>query len=223
MPVPSTGGQLRTKIQDMQVGDYIKIHYKSSYTYGIGDGGKPECPVTGVALNQGGAGGHLNYHFYGIKVDKGLIIADRVWYHSVSWDTLNSIDQVQGAKATLDGMDITIRSLGGGNSYADADGKSSTTDKGLGAWPVDNEWDEYIVRKDYGGDGPGDDSIWHWKTAVTTWTQETPVVGLWGSNNRINRGNRNTSIKHFTGATSSSATTSRGFRPVFEYQEADPS
>lgn len=96
MPVPATKGQLRTRIEDMQIGDYIVCNYlASSGAVGIfsnlGGTAGTEIPVTGSATPNG--------TFYFVKVDKGLLIADRVVQHSIRWDTLNAGKVIQGRPA----------------------------------------------------------------------------------------------------------------------------
>jgi len=98
MPVPATKGQLRTRIEDMQVGDYIICEYQaSSGSVGLfrnlGTSTAAEIPVTGEAAPNGS--------FYLVMVDKKpgygwLLIADRVIQHSISWNILNSNKFIQG-------------------------------------------------------------------------------------------------------------------------------
>lgn len=222
MAAPNTGGSLKTSIQDMQVGDYIKVefHFNSPYSF-IRDyqGSVNEIPVTGNDDLMTGSSSRYDFA-YMIKADKGLLISDRVIANNVSWDTLNNEGAIQGNKLfTLGGVTGIIRSLGGGNSYATADGKSSATDTGNGAWPVDNEWDTYLVNKDY-GTGAGRDDVWHW-SHLRTWIQETRNPSLGASTGRIGRGL--STVKDLNATILSSASgTSIGFRPVFEYQEVTP-
>ncbi|BAU28210.1 hypothetical protein DFP93_101287 [Aneurinibacillus soli] len=223
MPMPNTSGQLRSKIQDMQIGDYIKTYW----TVGSWDveylkttGIYTEYPVTGVPWASNG-------FFYFIKADKGLLISDRVIFHTKSWDFLNGEKVVQGRHLvkSFDGIQGIIRSLGGGNAYTDANGNMSLTDKGLGAWPTNNEWDEYIVRKDY-GTGAGRDDVWHWNN-VATWCQETPVNGFVPYNgssaqnpaNNVRVGRGQGGLKHVLTRLSGDSLNLYGFRPVFEYKE----
>lgn len=225
MPIPNTGGQLKTKIEDMQVGDYIPCSYlanlgenKRGYLTELGVSSKQEIPIPANSLVDG--------KFYFIKVDRGILIADRVVQTSISWDTLNSAMLVEGAysigNAFLDASyppDIVgkVRSLGGGNSYATADGKSSTADTGNGAWPADNEWDSYIVRKDY-GTGAGRDDVWHMGTTMPfTWCQDTLInQPTW----RSVRGRFSPNyFRYDTFCVSSTVNTLFGFRPVFEFTE----
>lgn len=215
MAAPNTGGQLKSKITDMKVGDYIKARYNNmaagyaGAVDSVGTSTRPEAGFLGAATND--------YTFYFIKVDKGLLVADRVLQHSISWDELNKSDYIQGKNVNvIDGiMSGIIRSLGGGNSYASATGTSSTTDTGNGAWPIDNEWDRYIVKKDY-GTGAGRDDVWHWN-AIYTFTQDTLMVGVGVNTARMLRGK--TSNKYLASTASSSLDANRGFRPVFQYQE----
>lgn len=204
---PNTGGQLRTRLEDMEIGDYIQLNMNWSVlwpsTFNLGSGGFAELPVTGSSSPTG--------FFYAIKVKRGTLISDRVLLHSVSWDTLNNAELIQGMPSvSLPG--VIVRSLGGGNSPATADGNSSAINTGNGAWPVDNEWDRYIV-----GMFEGRDDVWHWSNAYS-WCQDTPTLAYGDSGRRIYRG-------YTTGANgisrNASATVSNavGFRPVFQYQE----
>jgi hypothetical protein len=113
-----------------------------------------------------------------------------------------------------------IRSISGGNAYLGTDGKASLIDKGLGAWPINNEWDTYIVKSDLGGTvTPGDDNVWHWQ-GVYSWGQDTSIVPLASSSSRIMRG-KYTTIKVDPTMSSNSINLTVGFRPVLEYPE-DP-
>jgi hypothetical protein len=229
MAEPNTGGVLRTSIADMEVGDYIKLGYNNgtgvtqaghfwAWNY---SGGASEIPLSGYNNTTNGG------YFYMIKVEAGLLIADRVVRNSISWDTLNSAEFIQGKKEensfnpyyAFSGKNGIFRSLGGGNSYADASGNSSATDAGLGAWPTDNEWDEYIVRKDY-GTGAGRDDVWHWSNCQT-WTQDTLLSGMWGYTDankwRVDRGL--SSLDYFAAHGSNLINGSIGFRPVFQFDE----
>ncbi|MDH6674236.1 hypothetical protein M2277_004928 [Paenibacillus sp. LBL] len=93
MATPATTGQLRTKTQDMQIGDYIACGYKATAnTIGefnnLGMATGSEIPITGVSAPDG--------FFYLIKVDTGLLIADRVIQNSITWDVLNNSRVMQG-------------------------------------------------------------------------------------------------------------------------------
>ncbi|RAT97928.1 hypothetical protein [Brevibacillus sp. Leaf182] len=234
MPTPATTGQLRTKIAAMEIGDYLKVNWIGPATYEIGDGGKPECPVSGIFYNTDPSkpASHLNYFFYFIKIDKGLLVCDRVWYHTVSWDTLNSGKQVQGLAAKVDDINGWVRCLTGGVAYTDENGRLSLTDKNKGAWPLNNEWDKYIVNFPVDMIQPGKtlDDVFHWK-GVWSITQDTPANGLQDASgsvqanlpyNRILRGggfNEATPANDIGYTTSANKLSTIGFRPVFEYKE----
>jgi hypothetical protein len=123
MPVPNTGGTLRTSISDMQVGDYIICGMNANTSgqaaqigYAGSTGYSGEVALAGQSTTPSGQW----YSFYFIKADKGLLIADRVIQHTISWDTLNSAKYIQGGILTLlGGVNGIIRSLGGGCAYAD--------------------------------------------------------------------------------------------------------
>ncbi|WP_312113528.1 discoidin domain-containing protein [Brevibacillus reuszeri] len=361
MPAPATTGQLRDKVSDMEVGDYIKASLYSDNTAALAvinlnpSSGISEIPLTGNPASTTG-------FFYFIKVDKGLLIADRVCRHSVSWDAINAAKYIQGIpwansiipimtsndspvgkanasstvsgawrcfdgsatnswisasvptstspewvafeftepkvikrydiiayssadpgrskfwtfEASNDGMtwdvldaytsgaawtdkieivinnntpylkyrismtermgvsayvrigDIKmydavgiIRSLSGGVAFADANGNRSTTDTGNGGWPVNNEWDKYVVNF------PTNmiqvekslDDVFHYINVVT-WCQDTPSLSMPSAVNtaRVGRGQSKIDGFGFNPSTLTSATLGC-FRPVFEYKE----
>ena len=112
----------------------------------------------------------------------------------------------------------SVRSLSGGVAYLGADGKPSLTNANLGAWPPINEWDRFIVGSNLNGKiTAGDDNVWH-HTSVGTWSSSTPVVSLKESTYRIGRV-KNTGFVF--GNPSSYSGSAYGFRPVFEFLEAD--
>jgi hypothetical protein len=124
----------------------------------------------------------------------------------------------------------SFRSLSGGVAYIDANGNSSTTDKSLGAWPPNNEWDKYIVNSDLKGKiTKGDDNIWHWNNNKASWTKDTPINGMnrgdgWlGQNDRRIHNKLTTTgeIKGRSYSTSSYVGVEIGFRPVLNYVESD--
>lgn len=231
MAAPATNGQQRSSVESMELGDYIMVNWTATATYQIGDGGKPECPVTGVALNTGGSGGHLNYYFYMVKVDRGLLIGDRVWYHTVAWDTLNNAKQIEGAISTVGTVSGIIRSLTGGVAYADASGNRSLVDLSLGSWPTMNEWEKYLVNfpESLIQSGKTKDSVWNYTSAFTL-CQDTPLMGLTRkidsyvvntSNVRVVRGTEGATVNMLwmLANASNAVSASIGFRPVFEYKE----
>jgi hypothetical protein len=222
MPVPATTGQERNSILNMEVGDYIKfsaIRQSTSHSrtiFGYNNGYSSEIPVNGVSTTNGG-------YFYMIKVDKGLLIADRVVFHSYSWDEMNNDKVIQGngrffnQPSDVNGI---LRSLTGGVAYADANGNKSTTDQGTGlTFPTINEFDKYILGFDQTKIQSGKTlaDVFH-HDVIKTWTQDTPIISIAASTNRVARGGT-TGTNNFSYLSSSTANTTVGFRPVFEYQE----
>lgn len=226
MGVPATTGVLRTKVSDMQIGDYIPAYWTNGSwdnEYLKTTGSHAEYPVTGVPYAS------LNGFFYFIKVAKGIIVSDRVIYHTTTWDSLNASKVIQGRPLAIpfNGINGVVRSLTGGVAFADANGNMSLTDKGFGAWPTNNEWDKYIVNfpADKIQSGKTSDDVFHW-SGIGTWCQDTPANGmvhttvptLNGQNTRrIYRG-------YVYGKTptlneSNLSSVAIGFRPVFEYKE----
>lgn len=232
MGVPLTTGQLRTKIEDMEIGDYISCGYigntgtfntSVSSNHWLINRTASEIPLTSSSTPNG--------IFYFIKVGKGLLVGDRVVQHSLSWDVINSGKGIQGFPKTLDNISGTIRSLTGGVAFADTDGKLSMTDKLLGGFPLNNEWDRYIINFPTNKIQSGKtlDDVFHIDRNSNpnipyTWVQETPRLGFVGINNvtstnlyRIVRVKfSNSFVSHLASSTSGDYV---GFRPVFEYKE----
>jgi len=123
-----------------------------------------------------------------------------------------------------------IRSLSGGCAYTDANGNMSLTDKSLGAFPTNNEWDKYIVNNTLNGKITKDNNtVWNHKTTIQNWCRETPINGIWvntsgsttASNiSRMLRGYRNDGWNNVNWTTSNSAY-NLGFRPVLNYVETN--
>lgn len=108
-----------------------------------------------------------------------------------------------------------IRSMTGGIAYIDDKGNQSTTDKGLGAWPPNNEWDKYLVNSDLKGKIiKGDDNIWHrnFGSQRGTWCKDTPLISS------VNRTYRYDATFLYNRSSDSSWP---GFRPVLNYVESD--
>lgn len=209
MPVPATNGMLRKRIYEMRIGDYIPCTFDPvNYTfYAVGGPIFNEIPVTGSTY--GGT-------FYFIKADRGLLIADRVVYVNVSWNTLNNNKLIEGKPYVLDGVSGIIRSLTGGVYPADQYGNknSSATDAGYGGWPTDNEWDKYIVNSSLNGNiTPGDDNVWNWSNIYTI-VKDTHLYDI---SYRTIRGKD--SVRYISYKHGSAADITHGFRPVFEYKE----
>ncbi|RJE90657.1 hypothetical protein D3P07_00670 [Paenibacillus sp. 1011MAR3C5] len=226
MTVPATTGQLRDNIHEMEIGDFIAMCINPDYEFGTG--GKTECPIIGVPHNASVG----NYFWYMIKVDKGLLISDRVWIHTFAWNVINNNKCIEGI--FIPALNGYIRSLTGGVGYVGVNGNLSMTqiDLSYGAFPVNNEYDTYIKRSDLDGKiTPDDDNVWHHKH-IQTVVQDTPVAGTHVSiggqtkivttSLRVLRGYDNrmdSTFKDFSTATTNEGWSTTGFRPVFEYKE----
>ncbi|MGE7624635.1 hypothetical protein ACQKMD_16735 [Viridibacillus sp. NPDC096237] len=233
MPLPATTGQLRVNIANMEIGDYIKVSIIAANSWSTcltaKELGYPECALTGATSG--------NRFFYFIKVAKGILVGDRIIIHSYSWDTMNSQKIVQGLPLTISDHNTSgiLRSLTGGVAFADVNGNKSLTEQGYGGWPSNNEWDKYIMNfpKDKISSGKELDDVFHFtrnaqkSTGAYTWCQDTPIVSIAPSTNRVLRSGK---YIHGDGiekipapghgnATSNIGAAYAGFRPVFEYEE----
>jgi hypothetical protein len=125
-----------------------------------------------------------------------------------------------------------IRSISGGNAYLGTDNKYSLTNQSLGGYPVNNEWDKYIVNSNLNGKiTPGDNNIWHWDN-LTSLMKDIPINGIkdiTGGNTtttnsyRIIRGYKDQygSLNRVNIVLSGSVYADTGFRPVLQYIESD--
>lgn len=214
MGTPATTGQLRTDIASMEIGDYIacSIHgYFILAAMGRNDVTYPEIPVTGMVRES-----YYN-KFYFIKVDEGLLIADRVVYHSISWDVLNTEKVIEGkSQDGANGITGIIRSLTGGVAYADASGNKRTSYTGsVGGWPTNNEWDKYIVNfpSEMVQAGKTLDDVFHWN-GVGTFVQDTKYRD---SSYRSARGRAY--VDYMDNMATNVISSGYAFRPCFEYKE----
>lgn len=88
------GLTIKSKLQDMQIGDCIPCRYTASTGNTVGNFSElgictaSEIPVAAATTPNG--------LFYFIKATKDLFVADRVIQSSISWDTLNSGGFVSG-------------------------------------------------------------------------------------------------------------------------------
>jgi Carbohydrate esterase 2 N-terminal len=179
-PLPATTGTLKSKVSEMKVGDYIICGmYVNPFRQlqNLGDKDTIHSGIfsTPIPFTNGG----LKYststlyrgHFYLIKVDKGLLVADRVVFsgQNATWSSLSNttvtLDGVTVVNNLIDGTSFekgsvnfgsetspgdfknikgVVRSLTGGIAYRDKyDNIRSINDK-YGAYPANNEWDKYI-------------------------------------------------------------------------------
>lgn len=227
---PPTTGKLCNSLDEMNIGDYI-VWKRDSATHSFGGSIDDyiEIPTAGVASSSLPA---KHFH-YAIKVDTGLLISDRVTEHTISWDTLNLQKRIQGFPVTISGTTGVIRSLTGGVAYADENGNMSLTNKGYGGFPINNEWDKYVVKFPFAlvQEGTTLDDIFHWSSCSTI-TQDTLAQGFVNSDGVAQTGTNASTRRFLRGSASfndgiffmstglTTATwTSAGFRPCFEYKE----
>ncbi|MNV78143.1 hypothetical protein D3C71_1716160 [compost metagenome] len=128
------------------------------------------------------------------------------------------------------GSELNIDELG---LYESAELGYSAIDAGFGLWPVNNEWERYVLNfpENKIQDGKTIEDVFHCsrseQTGVGTysWTQDTPSVALAIATNKIVRAGNyfdaagvltNTPVSYIV---SSLTRTYVGFRPVFEYKE----
>lgn len=95
---PNTKGELKDTISEMAIGDYIPCSYfapKSygGYFYGLGNDDIPEINTGGESAPNG--------KFYFVKVRDGLLIADRVIHHTISWSQLNISSLTDSSNASI--------------------------------------------------------------------------------------------------------------------------
>jgi F5/8 type C domain len=131
MPVPATTGQLRTKISDMQIGDYIVCNYTASSgvvgTFSnFGGTAGAEIPVSGSSTP--------NETFYFVKVAKGLLVADRVVQHSITWDTLNARGVIQGTPCVLSSITDAVPTMTSNNTPSGIARSDSILSLGYEPW-----------------------------------------------------------------------------------------
>jgi hypothetical protein len=180
-PLPATTGTLKSKVSEMEIGDYIicamYVNPFRQLQY-LGDKDTINSGLYNVAIPF--ANGGLKYstsalvrgHFYLVKVDKGLLVADRIVFsgQNATWSSLknssgrdpdsNSIiqDLIDGSSFDKGPVNFTseevpgdfknikgiVRSLTGGIAYRDKYGNIRTSNDKYGAYPANNEWDKYI-------------------------------------------------------------------------------
>lgn len=219
--IPNTLGVLRTSLDEMEIGDYIPCKYTttSSGLVGtfseLGSSSANEIPINGTSTPNG--------TFYFIKVDKGILIADRVIQHSIYWTRINEAMYADGAVTILNNQACLIRLLTGGIGYLNAEGKLSLTDVGLGIFPTYNEWDKYIIKSNLNGKViPGDDNVWH-INAISSFCKETPANGVEFGSVTATQSYRVTRGGSSSFGISSTSSYDVGFRPALEYIEPDGS
>jgi len=86
----------KTTIEDMEIGDCIPCRYKAPVSGAVGEFSElGTCNAAEISKNGNVA--TPDGKFYFIKVDKGLLVADRVVQTDISWKTLNDAGLIDGA------------------------------------------------------------------------------------------------------------------------------
>ncbi|ALA47863.1 hypothetical protein ABE137_12770 [Brevibacillus laterosporus] len=225
MTRPNTKGVLREHIYEMEIGDYFAmqtgeadfsgsntdIHRLDWQAWGK-DVWKEEIPTL---PNQGYT--TSNGVFYFIKVDDGLLIADRNIKNSMSHYHLRTSENnyIQGRLMTIDGVAGIMRVPTGGIAWADERGNIAYVPpkKMSGGYPLDNEWDKYIVKSNLGGKVvPNDSTVWNHLTHETI----TQQLKCRGTTQYILRGGSGTGLNlNFRDLSANPWEAS--FRPVFDF------
>jgi hypothetical protein len=222
MPKPNTKGVLRYHILEMEIGDYFPMQLgeeNSDYVIKSWEWEawgknvwKPEIKIernVSIPLADG--------VFYFIKVDDGLLVADRVVKTNVSHNDLRSGENnyIQGKLMIIDGVEGLMRSLTGGVTWADSNGKPvySSPQFSSGGYPLNNEWDRYIVNSNLGGKViPNDPTVWNHLYHETI----TQHVYVRNTSNIISRGGQDTG-SNLVNRGINQAINTMGFRPVFDF------
>jgi hypothetical protein len=117
MAAPQTNGVLRTTLESMNIGDYIKCEYSQTSTaLGVFTAGflanskntNTELDLVPRVVGWTSGGTYTSGFFYLIKVATGLLIADRMVVKNISAQTLNIKNYLLGAKLSDSCM---VRSL----------------------------------------------------------------------------------------------------------------
>ncbi|PQP82457.1 hypothetical protein C0Q44_13520 [Paenibacillus sp. PCH8] len=234
MAVPATTGRLREKLFDMEIGDYIVWKYDNTitgYIFGGSTTGYTEISLTGNPL----ASMPLKYYWYAVKVNKGLLIADRVVSNTTTWDWLNSNKFVEGSPHIISGTSGVVRCPSGGVAYADASGNKTFENKNKGCFPSNNEWDKYInnfpvglIKKE-----KTINDVWNYDRGVQSWTKDTSINGIYTSSTGTKSAQVNSTYRTIRGGDSlfsgvwggfgiypsNTSSVDCGYRPIFEYRE----
>lgn len=144
--LPPTLGQLRTRVEDMDIGDYIPCTYNAFKAgvpgtfFNFGKAGEPELSPFNTEVAPYGM-------FYFIKVKRGLLIADRVVQTNVAWTALNQAKYAEGVghTPTPDGF-VLFQTSGRDNALENPDEyKAITTNVTYQGATIIMNADEYAV------------------------------------------------------------------------------
>ncbi|TVX86092.1 hypothetical protein [Paenibacillus agilis] len=231
MAVPKTKGIQRDHILDMEIGDYYPIQLGENSTYGSGvdanlfnedwEAWGKRCWKDEIQLSPTGQTIIADGVFYMIKVAEGLLISDRIVKSNITMNDLKyhlSNNYLEGELRSFDGVEGVIRSITGGIGWCDANG--NLIDPNLmpniqyGAYPIYNEYDEYLVRSNlYGKIEANDNNVWN------HFTYKTITQNLYWADPRfpICRGGEGGGKTVITTIGSGTLDKLAGFRPVFDY------
>lgn len=233
MVVPATTGQMRTRIEEMEIGDYIPTQFWFSSTatgnptITNSNGAGYEWPINdSVKYSDVGSNYGRGGMFYFVKVAKGLLIGDRILFRGLSWLDMNRRRLMEGKEATIFGITGIMRSITGGVAFATASGERSLTDTQNGGWPKNNEWDRYVVNfpRDLIQEGQTYHQVFN-DTYLGTMCQDTPATngafmnGNASPSNRIVRGKSGNIDNPIRILSATNVPSDMGFRAVFEYEE----
>lgn len=115
--------------------------------------------------------------------------------------------------------DIHIRMMTGGAIYIDADGSTTTANKGLGNFPTNNEYDKYIGRfpAELIKPGSGIDDVFHCDTQKTG--NPTCVKDMWLNNTSLCQGRYHRDGEPAVQTGAHNAALTGGIRPIMIYEE----
>ncbi|GAK42065.1 hypothetical protein TCA2_4557 [Paenibacillus sp. TCA20] len=167
MAAPATTGLLRTKVAEMEIGDYIKCglqvnpsrifnHLGKIDELNDGAGINKEMPLTGLTYSSNGVDAHIGY-FYFIKVSKGLLIADRICLtgQTGSWNDLNKTKHIEGVPWNS-GNNIPVMT-------------SNTVPSGLAS--ASSEWVGQPAFKAFDGNISNAGNAWVTNSTIGGWLQ----------------------------------------------------
>jgi hypothetical protein len=180
---------------------YINGEYKETISYDY----QPQIATSG------------NKHRLSIGMDSGSVSAGGYYmegelYRLYIWDRACKNDEIAAyEKYKLTGKEIGLVRLIDYSFGGNYKGIMRLPTGGINTTDTDNEWDRYIVQRDY-GTGPGHNDVWNWK-GIASWTSTTPPGGTTA---RWQRGNGAVSSRT---SSTSFTTTNSGFRPVMLVEE----
>lgn len=234
MAIPATTGTFRTTLASMKIGDYIACQYVASISGAIGTFSNLGVALATAQANEISLSGTAtpNGYFYLLKVDNNLLIADRNVQISISLATLNTNNYLEGKVINLSSSSVLIRSISGGAQFVDTSNARTTVDNNYGCYPINNEWDKYIVNSTLNNTiTKADDNVWH-KSTIYSWTRDSSINGTFTSSSSTITASSgyftvrayltaNTTFKDFYSYIYSTTSAIVGFRPIIEYIDSN--